>query len=100
MMRIRAYINSLIFSLRGKAILAATAFIVVFMAMSGYVVLSREKALYLKDKESQATVLVETTAINFTNAILYQEVGLTEETGVIDYYINDLRQKEKNILTI
>lgn len=89
-----------IFSLRGKAILLATFFIVVFTALSGYIILSREKALYLKDRENQAKILVETAGINFTNAILYQEVGLIEETGVVDRYIAELLNKEKNILTI
>src|SRR3989337_3328683 len=93
-------IKDFLFSLRGKAILVATFFIIIFMAITGYVILSREKALYLKDRENQARVLVETAGINFTNAYLYQEVGLIEETGVIDRYINDLLQKEKNILTI
>lgn len=87
-------------SLRGKAILIATLFIVIFMTFTGYIVLSREKALYLKDRENKAMVLVETAGINFTNAILYQEVGLIEETGVIDQYIADLLNKEKDILTV
>ncbi|MBI3599025.1 MAG: PAS domain-containing protein, partial [Nitrospinae bacterium] len=96
MMRIKTFL----FSLRGKAIISATLFVVIFMGVIGYAILSREKALYLKDKENQAVVLVETAGINFTNAILYQEVGLIEETGVVDHYISDLLNKEKDILTI
>ncbi len=93
-------IKDFLFSLRGKAILVATFFIVIFMAITGYVILSREKALYLKDRENQARVLVEAAGINFTNTLLYQEVGLIEETGVIDLYILDLLNKEKSILTV
>ena len=55
-------IKDFLFSLRGKAILVATFFIVIFMAITGYVILSREKALYLKDRENQARVLVEAAA--------------------------------------
>ena len=55
-------IKNFLFSLRGKAILVATFFIVIFMAITGYVILSREKALYLKDRENQARVLVEAAA--------------------------------------
>ncbi len=93
-------IKTFILSLQGKAILASTLFIIIFMAITGYTILSREKALYLKDRENQAMALVETAAVNFTNAILYEEVGLIEETGIIDHYINNLLNKEKNILTI
>jgi PAS domain S-box-containing protein len=96
MIKIKGFISSL----RGKAILAATFFIVIFMALTGYTILSREKALYLRDRENQARALVETAGINFTNAYLYQEVGLIEETGVIDRYITDLLNKERSILTI
>src|SRR3989338_2134258 len=96
MIRIKRFISSL----RGKAILSATCFIVIFMALTGYTILSREKALYLRDRENQARALVETAGINFTNAYLYQEVGLIEETGVIDRYITDLLSKERSILTI
>ncbi|MBI5328525.1 MAG: PAS domain-containing protein [Deltaproteobacteria bacterium] len=96
MMRIKTFL----FSLRGKAIIAATLFVVAFMGLIGYAVLSREKALYLKDRENQARVLAETAGINFTNAILYQEVGLVEESGIIDRYIADLLHKKEDILTI
>ena len=96
MIKIKGFISSL----RGKAILAATFFIVIFMALTGYTILSREKALYLRDRENQARALTETAGINFTNAYLYQEVGLIEETGVIDRYITDLLSKERRILTI
>ncbi len=96
MIKIKGFISSL----RGKAILAATFFIVIFMALTGYTILSREKELYLRDRENQARALVETAGINFTNAYLYQEVGLIEETGVIDRYITDLLSKERRILTI
>jgi PAS domain S-box-containing protein len=96
MMRIKTFL----FSLRGKAIISATLFVVVFMGVIGYAILSSEKALYLKNKEKQAMVLVETAGINFTNAILYQEVGLIEETGVVDHYISNLLNKEKDILTV
>lgn len=93
-------IKDFLFSLRGQAILVATFFIVIFMTITGSIILSREKALYLKDRENQARVLVEAAGINFTNTLLYQEVGLIEETGVIDHYIADLINKEKSILTV
>lgn len=96
MIKIKGFISSL----RGKAILTATFFIVMFMALTGYTILSREKALYLRDRENQARALVETAGINFTNAYLYQEVGLIEETGIVDRYITDLLSKERSILTI
>lgn len=94
------WIKTFVSSIRGKAILAATFFIIIFMAITGYTILSREKVLYFKDRENQARALVETAGINFANALLYQEVGLVEETGVIDHYINDLLNKRKDIVTV
>src|SRR3990172_6805379 len=96
MMRIKTFL----FSLRGKAIIAATLFVVAFMGLIGYAVLSREKALYLKERENQARVLVETAGINYTNAILYQEVGLTEERGNILEELTPLIVGSKRIATL
>lgn len=93
-------IKAFIFSLRGKAIIATAFFVVVLMAFGGYIILSREKNLYIDDRKHQATVLIETAGINFANALLYQEVGLIEEKWVLDQYIADLLRKEKNILTV
>ena len=95
-----AKIKSFLFSLKGKAILLATLFIAVFMAIIGYNTFTREKNLYFKNMKNQASALVETAGINFSNALISQEVGLTEETGLIDHYIADMLTKEKSILTI
>ena len=97
-MKIKALINSL--SLRDKAVIATTIFVVALMAFGSYLILSKEKTLYLEDKKNQARVLLETVGINFANTLLYQEVGLVEEKWVLDQYITDLLKKEKNILTI
>src|SRR3989304_10492430 len=96
--KIKALINSL--SLRDKSVIATTIFVVALMAFGSYLILSKEKTLYLEDKKNQARVLLETVGINFANTLLYQEVGLVEEKWVLDQYITDLLKKEKNILTI
>lgn len=93
-------IKPFIFSLRGKALIMTTFFVVVFMSIGGYIIMFREKAIYLKDVENQVRTLVETAGINFTNTILYQEVGLIEEMGIIDHYIANLLKREKDILTV
>lgn len=95
-------IRNFIFSLKGKAIIASIFFIVIFMGVSSYIILSRERLLYFQEKEKQTKVLIETAAINFSNLLLYHEVGLVniEETGIIDQYIIELRNKERDILTV
>ena len=98
MTRIRIFI----FSLKGKAVIASLFFIVIFIGVSSYIILSRERLLYFQEKEKQAKVLIETAAINFSNLLLYHEVGLVniEETGIIDQYIIELLNKERDILII
>ncbi|MEK6599717.1 MAG: ATP-binding protein [Deltaproteobacteria bacterium] len=85
-------IRTFLFSLKGKAIITGTFFIIIFMGVAVYIILSTEWSYYFKDREDLARVLAETAGINFTNAIL--------GTGNIDYYIADLLNKENNILTI
>ena len=80
--------------------MVTTIFVVLLMAISGYVLLSREKALYLEDKKNQARVLIETAGVNFANLLLYQEVGLVEGRDDLDQYISDLLGNEKDILTL
>ena len=93
-------IRTFLFSFRGKAIITGTFFIIIFMGVAVYIILSTEWSYYFKDREDLARVLAETAGINFTNAILHQEAGLIDETRNIDYYITDLLSKENNILTI
>ncbi len=95
-------IRTFIFSLKGKAVITSLFFIVIFMGVSSYIILSRERLLYFQEKEKQTKVLIETAAINFSNLLLYHEVGLVniEQTGIIDQYIIELRNKERDILII
>ncbi len=93
-------IRTFLFSLKGKAIITGTFFIIIFMGVAVYIILSTEWSYYFKDREDLARVLAETAGINFTSAILHQEAGFIDETRNIDYYITDLLSKENNILTI
>lgn len=92
-------IKAFIFSLRGKAIITGTFFVIVFMGVAVYIILSTEWSYYFRDREDLARVLAETAGTSFTNAILHQGAG-TEGTKNVDYYIQDLLSKEKSILTI
>lgn len=92
-------IKAFIFSLRGKAIITGTFFVIVFMGVAVYIILSTEWSYYFRDREDLARVLAETRGVTFANAILHQGAG-PEGTKNIDYYIQDLLSKEKSILTI
>ncbi len=61
--------------------------------------ISREKKLLKDAIINEAKVLVESLAISCTNTMLYEEIGLVDEGGLLDNYISDLMQrKDLNIL--
>lgn len=93
-------IKDAIFSLRGKATLASAAFVVFLMVTALYIIVSREEELYLQGATNRARTIVETAGVNFINALVYKEIGLIEETGVLDLYIRDLMKRDESLLYI
>ncbi len=61
--------------------------------------ISREKRLLQEVIVREGKALIESLAISCTNTILYEEIGLVEEGGLLDNYISDLMQrKDLNII--
>jgi signal transduction histidine kinase len=61
--------------------------------------ISREKRLLQDAIAREGKALVESLAISCTNTMLYEEIGLVEEGGLLDNYISDLMQrKDLNII--
>lgn len=86
-------------TLQGKFSLYLSILIVAAMSALAYWNISREKRLLEDAIVREGRALVESLAISCTNTMLYEEVGLVEEGGLLDNYISDLMQrKDLNIV--
>lgn len=77
-------------SLQGKFTFYLAILVMALTAFIGYQDIRRERHL-LEDRISgQGRALVETLAIPVTNTLLYQELELVEEGGLLDNYVEQL----------
>ena len=90
---------TLLRTLQGKFTLYLSLLILVIMSGLAYRNISGEKNLMEEAIVREGTALVESFAISCTNTLLYEEIGLVEEGGLLDNYISDLMQrKDLNIV--
>jgi len=80
-------------SLQGKFTLYLSILIIATMSALAYWNISREKRLLQDAIVREGKALVESLAISCTNTMLYEEIGLVEEGGLLDNYISDLMQR-------
>jgi len=80
-------------TLQGKFILYLSILIIATMSALAYWNISREKRLLQDAIVREGKALVESLAISCTNTMLYEEIGLVEEGGLLDNYISDLMQR-------
>jgi len=80
-------------SLQGKFTLYLSILIIATMSALAYWNISREKRLLRDAIVREGKALVESLAISCTNTMLYEEIGLVEEGGLLDNYISDLMQR-------
>ena len=86
-------------TLQGKFTIYLSVLIVATMYSLAYWNIKREKNLLQDAVVREGKALVESFAIACTNTMLYEEVGLVEEGGLLDNYISDLMQrKDLNIV--
>jgi signal transduction histidine kinase len=81
-------------SLQGKFTLYLSVLIVVMMSIFSYWAVSKEKRLMTESIIREGRALVEALAISCTNTMVYEEIGLVEEGGLLDNYISDLMQRK------
>lgn len=91
LLRVKAFF----LSLQGKYILIASLLTVFLIATLGYFFVQREEQLLIQQVKEKGKLLAESMAISFTNALLYEELGLVEEAGLLDNFIADLMRKEE-----
>lgn len=80
-------------TIQGKFTLYLSALIVVIMSGLSFWAISREKRLMENAIIREGKALVESFAVSCTNTLLYEEIGLIDEGGLLDNYISDLMQK-------
>lgn len=81
-------------TLQGKFTIYLSILIVVIMSALSYWTISRERGLMENAIIREGKALVESFAISCTNTMLYEEIGLVEEGGLLDNYITDLMQRK------
>lgn len=77
-------------TLEAKFALLTSAVIVVGSLVANALILRNYRDQLLREAEDRAVVLTEATAISFTNTLLYEELDLVEEGGLLENYIEVL----------
>ncbi|MBI4686713.1 MAG: hypothetical protein HY756_02890 [Nitrospirae bacterium] len=89
-----------IFSLQGKFILVASVCLLVFTIAGSFLILSREKDLYMQDIVNQGKVLAEISRLTITNVMVYNDLGIMDEQDIfdyLDYFIMNLMERDKRV---
>lgn len=81
--------------LQWKFIGIATAAIIIFTAIFGFFAASRNQAVLFDATEKQGKVLAQTVAALIINELIYEKLGLVEEGGLIDNYLQELFKRRE-----
>lgn len=81
-------------TIQGKFTLYLSTLVIVIMSGLSFWTISREKGLMENAIVREGTAIVESLAISCTNTMLYEDVGLVDESGLLDNYISDLMKRE------
>ena len=84
-----------------KFFIITTCAIIAAMSIAGYLVVEREKDILYAEAEKQGRLLGETLAIPIINDLIYERLGLVEEGGLLDDYIQEMfKRKDLSLLYI
>lgn len=82
-------------TLRTKFVLMTMVFVVAIMSVFGLLTVQRETKIIRQEIIRQGEILVENIGISVTNTLLYEELGLVEEAGLLDNYISEIMSTDK-----
>lgn len=88
------------FSLQEKFILGASICLLAFTVIGSFLIMSREKKLYMKDIINQGNVLAEISRLTLTNVMVYKDLGMMDEQDIndyLDYFIMNLMERDKRV---
>lgn len=86
--------------MQSKIMLFAVPFILVFVGLLSLVTLEREKGFALENATQQAIGIARSAGLLFTNARIYEEMGMMDSAGISDYlefFMADRMQQEPRI---
>ncbi len=81
-----------------KFVLLATVVILLASTVANFLIFRTARERTLQEAYRRAKLLAEATAISFTNTLIYEEVGLVEEGGLMENHIEGLiKNKEAEV---
>ncbi len=86
-------------TLERKFIALASLIILVCSFIANIIIVNVYRNQLFAEAEKRALLLAKSTAISFTNTLLYQSLGLVEEGGLIENYITDLISDPRTAVT-
>ena len=81
--------------LQWKFITIASVAILFFTTIFGFLAASRNRAVLHEATEKQGKVLAQTVAALVINELIYEKLGLVEEGGLIDNYLQELFKRRE-----
>jgi len=81
--------------LEAKFVLLAAVVFILGSSIANRLVFSYERDALLHTVEEKGKLLVESMAISFTHTLLFEEIGLVEESGLLDSFIRDILEKQE-----
>ena len=81
--------------LEAKFVLLAALALLLGSSIANRLVLSYERDERLQVLEEKGKLLAETIAISFTHTLLYEEIGLVQESGLMDSFIQRLLENRE-----
>jgi len=78
-------IKDYLFSIQAKLIFFTSLVVIIIMSLIGYQTIRKERNILLEHIQAEGVILAESMAIPFVTALLYEEVGLVEEAGLLDH---------------
>lgn len=84
--------------LRTKFFLYSNTLIVVTMTLVTVLAVIHERRTRLEAIEQRGRSIAEALAIPITDALLYEDMGLVEETGLIENYISEILSRNRDLM--
>ena len=81
--------------LEGKFVLLAAVVFILGSSIANRLVFSYERDVRLSTVEEKGTLLTEAMAISFTHTLLFEAIGLVEESGLLDSFIRGILEKQE-----
>lgn len=84
-----------------KFILFAAPCIAVFIGVISFVTIQREEELLLRDVTQQGLDIARISSVLFTNARIYESLGMVDSTGMtdyLDYFVADVMRLDARIV--